>query len=123
MGNEEIEIKGLLLSLECSLLANTVRTDKKYISELLDEHFKEYTSSGKVYCYKPGDIFEESFEEISIIEPSFEVISVSPEIALVNYKTLKISKDKEIETNRSSIWKKTDNKWKIVFHQGTISTE
>ena len=123
MGNEEIEIKGLLLSLERSLLTNTVRTDEKHISELLDEHFKEYTSSGKVYCYNPGDVFGKSIEEISIIEPSFEVISLSPEIALVNYKTLKISKDKEIETNRSSIWKKTDNKWKIVFHQGTISAE
>jgi len=123
MGNEEIEIKGLLLSLENSLLANTVRTDEKHISELLDEHFKEYTSSGKVYCYTPGDVFGKNIEETRIIESSFDVISLSPEIALVNYQTLKISKDKEIRTNRSSIWKKTDNKWKIVFHQGTNSTE
>jgi len=62
MGNEEIEIKRLLLSLERSLLVNTVRTDKRYISELLDEHFKEYTSSGKVYCYKSGDVFDENIE-------------------------------------------------------------
>ena len=123
MGNEETEIRNILYNLERSLLHNSVRNDKKHISELLDEHFKEYTSSGKVYCYNPGDIFGDNKEDIEIIESSFEVISLSSDIALVNYQTIKNYKDKEIKTNRSSIWKKSYNKWIIVFHQGTISTE
>jgi hypothetical protein len=105
------------------LLHNSVRNDKKRISELLDEHFKEYTSSGKVYSYQPGDTFGDNKEDIVIIESSFEVISLSSDIALVNYQTIKNYKDKEIKTNRSSIWKKSYNKWIIVFHQGTIITE
>jgi hypothetical protein len=123
MSNEEINIRNLLLNLERLLLDNSVRTDQKRISGLLFEQFKEYTSSGKVYRYKPGDVFGENKEEIRIIESSFEVFSLSPDIKLVNYQTLKESNGNGVKTNRSSIWKKTDTAWKIVFHQGTICAQ
>lgn len=119
MDTEDIEIAKLLLNLERSLLDSSVRTDQKRISGLLHERFKEYTSSGKVYRYTHGDVFGENKEEIRIIEPSFEVVSLAPDIALVNYQSIKGNGDAGAKTNRSSIWKKTGDAWKIVFHQGT----
>jgi hypothetical protein len=121
MGNEETEIRNILYNSERSLLLNSVRNDKKRISELLDEHFKEYTSSGKVYSYIPGDIFGNNQNEIAIIESTFEVTALSSDIKLVTYQTL--TKDNKIKTCRSSIWKRLYNKWIIVFHQGTLSSE
>jgi hypothetical protein len=123
MGNEETEIKSILLGLERSLLDNSVRTDGLKISEIVDKNFKEYTSSGKVYRYKPGDIFGENKDPTSIITSSFEIISLSRDVKLVNYQTLKKGKNEEIKANRSSIWTKEGKKWKILFHQGTISSE
>lgn len=123
MDNDEIELKLILLNYERLLLTDAIRVDQERISELLDIHFKEYTSSGKIYQYTAGDIFGVSKEKIQILESSFEVIQLSSDIALVNYQTIKEGKDKEIKVNRSSIWRKTENTWKIVFHQGTISIE
>lgn len=123
MHDEDFDIAAHLLRLEQSLLDDSVRTDHRRISELLDERFKEYASSGKAYRYTSGDAFGKNAEGIRIIESSFEVVSLTPDIALVNYQSVKGNGDAGAKTNRSSIWKKTGAAWKIVFHQGTMCAE
>jgi len=45
---------------------------------------------------------------------------LSDNIVLVLYIIEKKYMNQIIRTNRSSIWKKENENWKIIFHQGTI---
>ncbi len=107
-----------ILNAERMLVSNTVRTNNALIEELLSENFVEYCSSGKVYCYKNGDVFAPLKNEIEIYD--FKVKQLSLNIFLVNYKTHEIENDVVIRTTlRSSIWQKVNTSYKILFHQGT----
>ena len=67
--------------------------------------------------YKKSDILEslpkEEFEKITITD--FEIISSQSNQIAVRYK----SSFEDNITLRSSIWKKEEDDWKIIFHQGT----
>lgn len=123
MGNEAGEVKEILAGLERQLLDDSVRCDTHRISLILDERFKEFTTSGKVYNYAIGDVFGKSKDEIRILDGSIEMIDLTDDVKLLLYKAVKTRSINEIITNRSSIWKRSDTGWKIVFHQGTLSSE
>jgi hypothetical protein len=51
---------------------------------------------------------------------NFYVRQISSEVALVTYcAVIENSLGIEIDSLRSSIWKSTNGKWQILFHQGT----
>jgi len=113
-----LSIKNEIFNLEKLLLDNTVRVNPNRVSEILSDNFFEYGSSGKIYYYKPGDVFNPLKNEIDIID--FEIKELSPNIFLATYKTVENVNNKIISNSlRSSIWKKETVRYKIVFHQGT----
>ena len=63
---------------------------------LIHEDYMEYGASGKIYCRQ---------EEIK------------EDVVLVHYRSKHL--DKQTEALRTSVWVKTDEGWKIKFHQGT----
>lgn len=106
--------KSIILQLEKELLNPDVRNNSEKIKELLSEDFIEYCSSGSIYRYKTGDTFEN--KESSTWEiVDISVHELSEGICLALYKLVKNGK----KTLRSSIWKRFDSGWKLVFHQGT----
>jgi hypothetical protein len=109
-------IESEILKLEKELLNSEFRKDKNRIKELLSEEFVEFCSSGFIYKYTEGDVFTEKKTENWDIK-DFQIKEISENACLALYK---LSKHNENNNSlRSSLWKKINGKWKIIFHQGT----
>ena len=112
-----------ILQLEKDLLKSEVRKSSQKINEILSDDFIEFCSSGSIYHYKNGDIFQEKDDEIEnnweILD--FEIKELSGNYVLALYKVIKLNEKDENKRSsiRSSIWKLYDGKWKMIFHQGT----
>lgn len=117
-------LEGEILKLEKDLLLSSTRKSAARINQILDDKFIEYTSSGKEYHYKKGDVFQDEKDnsELNWRISDFKINQLSEECILATYK---IEKSNEIDeskkyTLRSSIWKHIDGQWKMIFHQGTL---
>ena len=106
----------IIFDLENALLTDEVRKSTDKLNQLISDNFVEFGSSGKIY--KKSDILKflpkEEFKKITITD--FEIISSRKDEVSVHYK----SNSENNITLRSSIWKKEEGNWKIIFHQGTI---
>lgn len=110
-----------ILKLENNLLLSSTRKSAEKINEILDDEFTEYTSSGKEYHYKKGDVFQdiEDDSELDWQITDFKIKELSKECVLATYKVVKNNEidEKKKYTLRSSIWKCIDGTWKMIFHQ------
>ncbi len=104
-----------LLALELQLLQSAVRTDAATLSSLLTDDFREFGSSGRTYTKSEiGDaLATEVLRTLTLHD--FVCQSISPETALVTYR----SRSEAGEALRSSIWIRKDDRWRMLFHQGT----
>lgn len=113
------EVKDTLLALEQKLLTPELRQNAQAASDLLDDDFLEIGQSGRTFTKKQILQFmeaEENDDQLWSIE-NFSVRRLAPTIALATYRI------RENGSLRSSVWKRSNSKWKIVFHQGTPSPE
>jgi glyoxylase I family protein len=114
-----------LKRLEKSLLSKSVRKNPSKLSELIADEFREIGKSGRVWTKQTviDALKKESYTGITITD--FNLSLLSENIALVTY-TAHHEQKRNVPFSRSirsSIWKMTDNKWKMVFHQGTPVTD
>ncbi|MDQ0125585.1 hypothetical protein J2W17_004551 [Pseudomonas lini] len=104
-----------LLELERRLLSQATRGDAEEISRLIADDFSEFGASGGVW--NKTDVVErlpdEIFTERTISE--FAVKPLSEHTALVTYQCHTAAST----SLRSSIWRKKEEQWQMVFHQGT----
>lgn len=117
------DLKEHLLQLETSLLQLEIRSCPQKINTLLSEDFTEFTSSGSVYHFKPGDVFMQPDHSTPLNWEitNFEIKPLSEDCILVLYQLIKhdeLNLAKKYSL-RSSIWKCIDGQWKMFFHQGT----
>jgi hypothetical protein len=117
----ESSIFDQILTLEESLLAPEVRTPPENLMQLLSDDFIEFGSSGQ--AYDKHQVIEAlqhgSGERFSLQD--FQVRPLAPGVVLATYRAVKFS-DKRQDSRyslRSSIWKSDEDRWQIVFHQGT----
>lgn len=99
--------------LELSLLNPSVRESSEQIITLLADDFLEFGSSGKIYHKSDCIVPDEKLRNFSV--SNFAVKELAPNVILATY----ITKEDEILTLRSSIWKLDGAAWQMVFHQGT----
>jgi hypothetical protein len=54
----------------------------------------------------------------------FQIKQLAADVVLATYKVVKHGETREAKkySLRSSIWKINDDKWQMVFHQGTPTT-
>jgi hypothetical protein len=106
--------------LETSLHKKQVRNSAESTSALLADAFIEFGSSGRVWS-KASVIESMRREELDqqITVEDFAARELAPDVVLVTY----ISKKGAGSTLRSSIWKRLDGKWQMIFHQGTRRAE
>ena len=96
----------------------TTRCD---FENMTDAHFREVGASGRRYSRQDvldtlaqrhlvphGDVWETS---------EFHCIELGPDTYLLTYTLLQ---DHVRVTRRASIWRRTGDKWQIVYHQGTV---
>ncbi|WP_242966799.1 DUF4440 domain-containing protein [Desulfosporosinus sp. FKA] len=92
---------------------------------LLADDFVEFGSSGRTYDkIQVVEGLPHSPTVPTVIE-DFQVKVLSSYVVLATYRAVKANESREEMRNslRSSIWRFTDGRWQIVFHQGTRSME
>ncbi len=110
----------LVTELELKLLNSVTGKNLGELESLLAPEFFEFGSSGKVWERK--DILKTlSDEKPEAIEASdFNVVSLSENIMLVTYRAARTSDIGVTQALRSSIWKNRNDRWQLIFHQGTV---
>jgi len=120
-------VKEHILQLEGDLLKSEVRKSSQMISDILANDFIEFCSSGNEYHYKNGDTFQEqdNIKELCWQIVDFKTKELSNDCILAMYKLIKHDEPNENKkySLRSTIWKYIDEKWKMVFHQGTYTSK
>ena len=122
-GIEQMELlKKHILKLEKDLLKPETRKSSEKISQLLSDDYIEFCSSGNIYNYNKDDVFD---KDSNLFEIKWEIKELSNDCILATYKLIKHS---ELRENmkyslRSSIWKLFNGTWKMIFHQGTLTSE
>ena len=110
------ELKGL----EETLLRPEVRRSRAEMDALLADDFIEYGRSGRIY--DKAAILETADQPFDgrLSLHGFSAKALAQSVALVNYSSLLHRSDgSKSHSLRSSIWTRTENGWKLVFHQGT----
>ncbi len=120
-------IEKLILQLENDLLTSEIRKSPQKINELLADNFIEFSSSGNEYHYKTGDVFQEQNDNHELFWGiiDFKIKQLSDDCILAMYKVIKYNESNENKkySLRSSIWKCFDGRWKMFFHQGTLTSQ
>jgi len=111
----------LLLHLERQLMDPVFRKNREQVSALLAEDFREFGSSGRVWSR--AAILDLLTSEEAYTSPAVEDFAmqrISPETALVTYRTLRAdaASDAPQITLRSSLWVLRGERWQVLFHQG-----
>jgi hypothetical protein len=109
-----------LQRLENELLRPDVRRSPENMAALLADDFVEFGSSGR--RYGKADLLNPAAQSdegrLSLLE--FAAKALAPSIALVTYRSMLHHSDGSARHAwRSSIWRRTEHGWQLVFHQGT----
>jgi hypothetical protein len=114
-------MRDLFRDLEEKLLRPQTRNSPDEVAALLHPDFFEFGQSGIVWSRQ--QIIDRLAQERSI-EGSLTDLSVrslAADLALVTYRA--VGRDpaggNEWHSLRSSVWKLTDGRWQMIFHQGT----
>jgi len=113
----------ILRQLEERLLQPEVRRSAQDVAELLADEFIEFGSSGRKFT-KP-QIIESLQQELPtrLALREFRATTLAPGVVLVTYRAVRQSGSEEqgVSSLRSSIWRRSEGRWQMIFHQGTPS--
>ncbi|MGF6174354.1 DUF4440 domain-containing protein [Ensifer sp. 4252] len=113
-------------ALEEALHRPEVRRSRTAVEALLAEGFVEFGASGT--RYHRAEMIELLCDEDD--EPAdgeleatdFSLMPISSDAVLLTYRTVRRGSDgPERQALRSSIWKRTGERWQMLFHQGTLT--
>jgi hypothetical protein len=106
-----------LCVLEERLLQPEVRRSVQELDMLLADDFMEIGSSGRTYNRQQimDRLPTETIVEMTLMD--FQAKLLAPGVALTTYRVVK-QRDRQYSL-RSSIWKWKEDRWQMVFHQGT----
>ncbi len=107
-----------LRRLEESLWREETRFDRDYMDRILASYFVEFGRSGKVWTRK--DTLRTPRRKIGARLPlaRFSIRMITEDVALITYRSEGLEDDLEVG-NRASLWRRSENGWKLEFHQGT----
>ena len=116
------ELLQTLRALERELHDHVVRRSPERLSALLHAQFCEFGRSGAVYTRAQviGQLLAERDPPRSHTR-GFAVVELAPAVALLTYQSADLAPSGSLEqyANRSSIWRRDESGWQMVFHQGT----
>jgi len=117
----EEQLYTLIKGFELELLKDSTRKNKERLNELIADTFIEFGASGNVYN---KTVILESLpnqDEIHFEMFDFSIVQLESDSVLATYKIEKelLVDSKKSKSLRSSIWQFNENRWQIIFHQGT----
>lgn len=112
-----------LFALEAELQAPASRRDPTCLEALLDPTFQEFGTSGVVYdrLATLSALQSGSLDDQTIEMRQRTATAISEDVVLLTYQALKRDRlGAEVSRSlRSSLWRRTDGCWSMLFHQGT----
>jgi GNAT superfamily N-acetyltransferase len=121
----QIDLFPLIRALELRLLEPDVRSSAAAMGELLADDFAEIGASGRVYdkALIVATIGQDDLQEA--IVDDFEVHLLAPGIVLATYRLRSRTTGAGVtrHTLRSSLWVLDGERWRLRFHQGTLTTD
>ena len=118
----QADLNAHICSLERSLLDPAVRRSPALVAELLADDFIEFGSSGRRFTKVEIIAALQGAPPVTITATDFPVTQLADTALLLTYRASRDS-DPPAYSLRSSIWQLRGHKWRIVFHQGTPTTE
>ena len=105
-----------LIALELRLQDSSTRHNPAAMEELLSQDFREFGASGRVW--DRATLIETLSAEPPepITSENFECQRLSIDLALLTY----VAANPARKTLRSSLWRLESDRWRILFHQGTV---
>lgn len=112
--------KEIVKQLELSLLQPEVRKSREKLDKLVSDDFIEIGSSGKIFDKK--HVLEDlpEMEAPKFLINSFETKELAPDLIMTIFQISKTLANQTTLSQRSSVWKKNNGNWQMIFHQGTI---
>lgn len=114
----DVEVTTELRRLEESLWREETRFDRDYMDTLLAPGFVEFGRSGRIWTREAMLTTPRRKIGARLPLPKFGIRMLTDDIALVTYRSEGLEDDVEVG-NRASIWRRTEDGWKLEFHQGT----
>jgi hypothetical protein len=109
------------LKLERSLMEEETRKSPERLDLLLADEFREFGRSGTIYGKR--QIIELMCQEEPVRRTiaEFTVKQIAENVALITYRSSRTDENSgiELESLRSSLWRKNGAQWQLLFHQGT----
>jgi hypothetical protein len=105
-----------LIALELRLQDSSVRKDPTAIGELLSEDFREFGASGRIWDRATLLDTLSAEPPYHITSENFECQRLSGDLALLTY----VAANPARKTLRSSLWRLEGDRWRVLFHQGTV---
>jgi hypothetical protein len=111
----------LIRHLEERLLRADVRRSVLSVAELLADDFVEIGSSGRIFDKSATIAGLQSEPHVEISLTDYQARILAPDVILATYRAVRSPRAPAQPTQslRSSIWKRRDGRWQLVFHQGT----
>lgn len=109
------DLRGELLRLEAALAARNPDGVEGGLMSLIADDFLEFGRSGRVWTRDSIRELLEGPQAAPVRIDRFEVVELAEGLAIVTYRTE--------ATNRSSIWVRRDDGWRLRFHQGTPTAD
>ncbi|MDQ0189256.1 DUF4440 domain-containing protein [Alicyclobacillus cycloheptanicus] len=94
-----------------------VRAIPEELAKVLADEFFEIGSSGRIF-YKSDCVVEGGIGQWDVSMSDFQMHPLAEGVVLTTYRIE--DRTRQRNTLRSSIWKLIDDRWQMVFHQGTI---
>ena len=115
----EEQIKKEILYNEEKLMRNDIRNDVKILTKLIENNCIQISETGVQNRYQLGQTCKEIDGVLYITGNESQLIDISEDCKLLIYTAAKVKKNTRTMINCSSIWKKKNNKWKVIFQQRT----
>ncbi|MGE5449863.1 MAG: DUF4440 domain-containing protein [Methanomassiliicoccales archaeon] len=94
-------------------------TNISELDKIIADDFVEYGVSGAIYNKKQVIEVISATPNINVSLTNFQLKCLSPDIYLVTYQARKTVDSKNTNSLRCSVWRRHQDVWQIVFHQGT----
>jgi hypothetical protein len=105
------------------LLQPEVRRSRENLEELIADDFTEFASDGAAYTKAQViDALQSDLpSQRSLID--FRLVALAEDVVLCTYRSTRRGDAfrEPVESLRSSIWKRRNGRWQMIFHQGTRS--
>jgi hypothetical protein len=113
---DNADLRKHLFDLEARLAAPAARISREEAEELLAQDFFEFGSSGTTVDREKVVSGMAALMARGWSIANFKLTILADDVALVTYIATQSGRG---STNRSSIWKRSDGRWRMAFHQGT----